>query len=221
MKELGKAIVDYKTEDDSVDHAAKGLSREQVEKLVSNVFQEFYIIYPTTRSIYPTQELLDKARQMWADEFIENKLTDKLVAAGLRMCKKSIREFPPPIGMFIDYCYDPKSHGIPDIDVAKKEGLKNAGLVGQKMYWSHPVCERVYQLVGSWSFLHSMERELKDKIDVAYKRATEEYLGGEICLRQQLPNPSQNGKKVITESDEKVGRKVLDNLLVNFKNHEP
>lgn len=84
-------------------------------------------------------------------------IDNQSIERGVDYCALNL-EWPPSIAEFISICE--KQNGMPSWEEVIQLAIRRD--------FAHPIVKAVYDKVGSWNFSNNTERDLRDKVKVAY-----------------------------------------------------
>uniref|UniRef100_UPI0030DDD517 replication protein P n=1 Tax=Pseudomonas sp. EA_35y_Pfl2_R111 TaxID=3088689 RepID=UPI0030DDD517 len=124
------------------------------------------------RTSWPTDAECDAAKREWIAEFMVAGIRDvSQISYGVRMARaQSGPGYVPSVGAFVRWCFAPEAFGLPDVERAYKQALRNThpSQVGH-CKWSHPAVYHASVAAG-WYSLQRLDRAL------GLKRFEEKYL---------------------------------------------
>ncbi|POR72833.1 replication protein P [Pseudomonas syringae] len=113
------------------------------------------------RQSWPTEEVMNAAKLEWLAEFMRSGINsmDQL-RHGMRMVSASKSAFVPAPGVFVSWCFAPEGLGLPSVEVAYSQALRNShpGMEGRGK-WFHPAIYHATAAAGFMS-LQTLPREL-------------------------------------------------------------
>ncbi|WP_122559730.1 replication protein P [Pseudomonas viridiflava] len=113
------------------------------------------------RQSWPTEEVMNASKLEWLAEFMRSGINsmDQL-RHGMRMVSASKSAFVPSPGVFVSWCFAPEGLGLPSIEVAYAQALRNShpGLQGRGK-WFHPAIYHATAAAGFMS-LQTLPRDL-------------------------------------------------------------
>ncbi|MFG5864460.1 replication protein P [Metapseudomonas sp. CR1201] len=156
----------------------------QTREVIDQLFGRLCGIFPAWRQAWPTEGELNNAKREWLAEFMRSGIRSmEQIQAGIRMASKHRKEFVPPVGQFIAWCFSPEAFGLPPLERAYARAVRNTHPAQTDFArWSHPAIYHAAVAAGFYT-LQRLERSL------GMKRFGEKY--EEQCRRlgrgEELP----------------------------------
>lgn len=73
--------------------------------IIDGLFEALLSIYPAFKQAWPTQSIIDDAKNQWLLAFQQARLNDvELIKEGLKKARLSTSNFVPSVGQFIEMC---------------------------------------------------------------------------------------------------------------------
>lgn len=134
----------------------------QTRAVVEDLFGRLKGIYPAWKQAWPSDDEFAASKREWIAEFMLSGIRDlSQIRYGLRVARaQHDQPFVPPVGVFVAWCFSPEAFGLPDLEAAYKQALRNThpSQAGH-CKWSHPAVYHASVAAG-WYSLQRLERHL-------------------------------------------------------------
>ncbi|MCJ2370178.1 replication protein P [Pseudomonas sp. RGM 3321] len=162
------------------------------------------------RQSWPTEEVMNAAKLEWLAEFMRSGINsmDQL-RHGMRMVSASKSAFVPAPGVFVSWCFAPEGLGLPSVEVAYSQALRNShpGMEGRGK-WFHPAIYHATAAAGFLS-LQTLPRDLgMTRFEQKYLEQCRKIWRGEELPPVPVAQLAAPGKSITPE----VGNKALAEL---------
>lgn len=131
------------------------------EQVIDELFLRLQGACGAWRQSWPNQKIMDASKLEWLAEFMRSGITsmDQL-RHGMRMVSASKSAFVPAPGVFVSWCFAPEGLGLPSVEVAYSQALRNShpGMEGRGK-WFHPAIYHATAAAGFLS-LQTLPRDL-------------------------------------------------------------
>lgn len=113
------------------------------------------------RQSWPTRDVMDAAKLEWLGEFMRSGINRmEQIDHGMRMVSASKATFVPAPGVFVSWCFAPEGLGLPSVEAAYDQGLRNCHPAQvDTATWLHPAVYHASVAAGFYS-LQVLPREL-------------------------------------------------------------
>ncbi|WP_375738053.1 replication protein P [Pseudomonas boanensis] len=143
----------------------------QTKAVVDDLFERLKGIFPAWRQAWPTEAEFNQGKREWIAEFMRAGICSMgQIQMGVRMASQLREKFVPSAGMFVGWCCSPEAFGLPPLDRAYAQAMRNThpAQAGHAR-WSHPAIYHAAVAAGYYT-LQRLERSL------GMKRFEEKYL---------------------------------------------
>lgn len=143
----------------------------QAKAVIDDLFGRLKGIYPAWKQAWPTEAELNAAKLEWLAEFMRAGIRRvEQIQHGVRMAARHRSAFAPAPGVFVSWCFAPEAFGLPPLESAYKQSLRNThpSQAGH-CKWSHAAIYHASVAAG-WYSLQRLEPAL------GMKRFEEKYL---------------------------------------------
>lgn len=188
----------------------------QTRAVVDDLFVRLKAVCAAWRASWPTDAEVGAAKREWLAEFMVAGIRDaSQISYGVRMARaQSGPGYVPTPGAFVAWCFSPEALGLPDLDRAYKQAVRNThpSQVGH-CKWSHPAVYHASVAAG-WYSLQRLERHLGLKrFEVKYLEQCKKVGRGEVlepvpvaALPEHAgPSTPEVGRAALAELRKKVG----------------
>ncbi|KPW50438.1 Replication protein P [Pseudomonas syringae pv. antirrhini] len=180
------------------------------EQVIDELFLRLQGACGAWRQSWPNQKIMDASKLEWLAEFMRSGITsmDQL-RHGMRMVSASKSAFVPAPGVFVSWCFAPEGLGLPSVEVAYSQALRNShpGMEGRGK-WFHPA---VYHATAAAGFLslQTLPRELGvTRFEQKYLEQCRKIWHGEELPPVPVAQLAAPGKSITPE----VGNQALADL---------
>lgn len=113
------------------------------------------------RQSWPTEAVMNASKLEWLGEFMRAGITRmEQIDHGMRVVSASKVAFVPAPGVFVSWCFAPEGLGLPSVEKAYAQGLRNCHpAVREGAKWMHPAVYHATAAAGFHS-LPLLSREL-------------------------------------------------------------
>ncbi|WP_422630881.1 replication protein P [Pseudomonas rhizophila] len=113
------------------------------------------------RQSWPTEAVMNAAKLEWLGEFMRSGITRmEQIDHGMRVLSASKVAFVPAPGVFVSWCFAPEGLGLPSVEKAYAQGLRNCHpAMRASAKWMHPAVYHATAAAGFHS-LPLLSREL-------------------------------------------------------------
>lgn len=140
--------------------------------VVDDLFVRLKAVCAAWRTSWPTDAECDASKREWIAEFMVAGIRDAAqISYGVRMARaQGGPGYVPPVGAFVRWCFAPEALGLPDVERAYKQALRNThpSQVGH-CKWSHAAIYHA-SIAAGWYSLQRLDRSL------GLKRFEDKYL---------------------------------------------
>ncbi len=178
----------------------------KVANLVNILFKELIDIFPMAE-IKWKDDGLARAKKLWVKTFMQEDIsTLSQIKHGILKCRSSGKDFPPNVGQFVQMCVpSPKDLGIPDIEKAYTEAVRNHGITNMEPIWTH---KAVYHAAKMTNFSNRIYTD-------PFKQFEKNYM--HICKRlsqgvELEEIPKQLSRKIYARTDKDTWTKNMSAL---------
>jgi hypothetical protein len=144
----------------------------QTRAVIDDLFTRLKGIYPAWRQAWPTDAEFAASKLEWIAELMLSGIRDlSQIRYGLRVARaQRDKAFVPPVGVFVAWCFAPEAFGLPDLESAYKQALRNTHPAqAADCRWSHAAVYHASVAAG-WYSLQRLDRAL------GLKRFEDKYL---------------------------------------------
>lgn len=190
----------------------------QAKCVIDDLFGRLKGIYPAWKQAWPTDAELNAAKLEWLAEFMRAGIRRvEQIQHGVRMAAKDRSAFAPAPGVFVSWCFAPEAFGLPPLEKAYKQALRNThpSQAGH-CKWSHAAIYHASVAAG-WYSLQRLEPALGLKrFEDKYLEQCQKLGRGEVlepvpvaALPEQAgPCTPEVGRAALADLRAKLGRRA-------------
>lgn len=129
--------------------------------VIDQLFGRLRGIFPAWRQAWPTEDELNNAKREWLAEFMRAGIRSMdQIQMGIRKASQHRKEFVPPVGVFIGWCFSPEAFGLPPLERAYAQAVRNTHPAQTEFArWSHPAIYHAAVAAGFYT-LQRLDRAL-------------------------------------------------------------
>ena len=133
----------------------------ETKKVLDDLFLRIKGACGAWKQSWPTDEIEGASKSEWTAEFIRSGIRKmEQIQHGMRVLSASKSPFVPAPGVFVSWCFAPEGLGLPGLEIAYKQALRNSHpSAGSPVKWFHPAVYHATAAAGFMS-LQSLGREL-------------------------------------------------------------
>jgi len=159
-----KELLDRMRPDPAYHYDVAPTGRVQVDPETKKVLDDLFLRIKGAcgawKQSWPNDEIEGASKAEWTAEFIRSGIRKmEQIQHGMRVLSASRSPFVPAPGVFVSWCFAPEGLGLPSLEVAYKQALKNSyPCVTGPLKWFHPAVYHATAAAGFMS-LQSLNRE--------------------------------------------------------------
>lgn len=131
------------------------------QQVIDDLFLRLQGACGAWRQSWPNQQVMDASKLEWLAEFMRSGISSMdQIRHGMRLVSANKSAFVPAPGVFVSWCFAPEGLGLPSVEIAYAQALRNThpGIQGRGK-WLHPAIYHAAAAAGFHS-LQALAREL-------------------------------------------------------------
>jgi hypothetical protein len=184
---------------------------DEARQLVNRLFKSFASIFPAFKQAWPTQDILDGAKEQYVKAFLENNIRDvSLIQKGLRKARACGDVFVLAPGTFVQWCkLEPEDIGLKEVRDAFAEACYNAkNAKYEQVEWSHDVIFYAAKQIGFYEICQMGGGPALRQFEYYYAKGIDLFVNG---LLDKAPEPLPKLTKQLNQT-KKVAYAELDKI---------
>lgn len=168
-------------------------NQQKTARVVNAIFRVILDNCPAYKQAWPTQEDLNNAKKAWLRELMKRNITSlEQIKYGLERCVQNNSPFVPKVIEFIEWCKPtPEVLGLPDVDDAYEEALKNSR-VGERKSWTHQAIYHAWSITNTYNLVNFSREKSFALFQKSYNKTAQLIANGEPLriIQDALPEKS-------------------------------